>query len=561
MKTRQPDDPVTLYAKEVKAGKVPACQWVKLACERHLKLQKTAAKKGYTWDTKAARKAIRFFRFLRHVKAEWRGCEFVLEPWQQFIVGYVFGWKRADGTRVVRTVYIEIPRKNGKTEIAAGLGLYLLIGDGEPGADIYCAATKRDQAKFVHDPATEMVKLSPPLRARLKTFKNNINDPATFSKFEPLGADKDTMDGLNSHGIIVDELHAHKDRGVWDVLVTSTGSRRQPLAVAITTAGLGGRPTVCREQHDYGERVLKGVVEDDSFFAYIATIDEGDDWTDEAVWQKANPGLGTIKKWDVIREDLKKAKENPAFQNTFRRYHLNEWTQQETRWMDLRRWDATAGMVLPEKLKGRLAYGGLDLANKIDIAAFVLLFPPSLEEWETGIWECLSFFWVPEEAMIERSQRDKVPYDVWVRERFIKATPGEVISYQQIREDMLKLSGDYNFRTFGYDPWSAEATAQDLELEGLEPVEIRPGMKTMSAPTKELMRLVMTKRLRHGGNPVLRWMADNLVVKHGPTDLIMPDKEKSADKIDGMVALITALEVATRLGKEDQDRIQEFFFT
>lgn len=559
-KQKESNDPVTQYAKDVKAGKIPACRWVKLACERHLKLLKTRAKTGYTWDLKAAKKAISFFPFLRHLDGEWAGCAFRLEPFQQFIIGYIFGWKREDGLRLVRKAYIEIPRKNGKTTISAGIGLYLLIGDKEQGARVYCAATKREQAKEVHDPASEMVKRSPALSKRLKTYKNNINDPATFSKFEPLGADKDTMDGLKLSGAIIDELHAHKTRGVWDVLVTATGSRRQPLIVAITTAGLGGKPTICREQHDYGERVLQGIVEDDSYFFYIATIDEGDKWTDEKVWIKANPGLGTIKKWDAIREDFKQAKENPAFQNTFRRYHLNEWTQQETRWMDLRRWDATAGIVLPEKLKGRLCYGGLDLANKIDIAALTLLFPPPLAEWETGLWECLFFFWVPEEAMAERSLKDKVPYEQWVREGFIKATPGEVISYAQIRDDTLALSRRYKFRTFGYDPWHAEATAQELEAEGMEPIEIRPHHRYMSTPTKELMRLVKEKRIRHGGNPVARWMADNLVVIQDKDGNIRPDRDKSSEKIDGMVALIMALAVALRLAQEEQDPIEEFTF-
>jgi len=545
-KKELPDDPATSYAHDVAEGKIPSCRWVRLACERHLKLLKTAPAKGYAWDERAARKAIGFFRFLRHVKAEWRGCEFVLEPWQAFIVGSIFGWKRADGARLVRTAYIEVPRKNGKTELAAGLGLYLLIGDGEPGAEVYCAATKRDQAKLVHDAAAEMVRLSPALRNRLKIYKNNINDPTTFSKFEPLGADKDTMDGLNSHGVIVDELHAHKDRGIWDVLVTSTGSRRQPLIMAITTAGLGGGPTVCREQHDYAERVLTGQIEDDSFFSYVATIDEGDDWTDEAAWRKANPGLGTIKKLEVVREDFRKAIETPANQNTFRRYHLNEWVQQETRYIDLRRWDASAGLLKAEDLQGRICYGGLDLANKIDIASFVLLFP-----WEDGRYRVLPFFWVPEDAIIERSRRDRVPYDAWARQGFIRTTTGEAIDYLRIREDIVALSRRYRFWRIGYDPWTAFQMAQELELEGFEMIEVRPGMRTMTEPTKELARLITEKRLVHGGNPVLRWMADNLVVRHGPTDLVMPDKEKSREKIDGIVALITALYLAMRFENTD----------
>lgn len=541
-------DPVTAYAKSIVAGKIPACELVRLSCQRHLLLLKAAASKGYRFDISAADRAIRFFTFLRHVKGEWAGCRFELSPWQRFVVGYIFGWKRRDGMRLVRTAYTEVPRKNGKTTLAAGLGLYLLLADGEQGAEVYVAATKRDQAKLAFDPAKEMVRRSPALKKRLGVYQNNINHPEAMSKFEPLGADKDTMDGLNVHGVIIDELHAHKDRGVWDVLTSATGARRQPLVFVITTAGLGGTPTVCRQEHDYSIQVLRGIVEDDSRFAYISTIDDGDDWTDPAAWKKANPNFGISVKEEFLRRECDKALAVPSEQNKFRRYYLNEWVQQETRFIDLGRWDASAGLVRPEKLERWVCYGGLDLANKIDLAAFVLLFPPQRGDKN---WYVLPYFWVPEEAIVERSRRDRVPYDAWARQGFIRTTPGDVINYGTIRRDILSLSRRYGFYRIGYDPWNALEFSQRLEAEGFQMVEVRPGFKTMAEPTKEMLRLVMEGKLRHGGHPVLRWMADNMVVKTDPAGNLKPDKEKSREKIDGMTALITALTLAMRFREQD----------
>jgi phage terminase large subunit-like protein len=541
-------DPVTAYAKAVESGEIPACEWVKLACRRHLILLREATKKGYRFDVEQATRVINFFFFLRHIKGEWAGTRFNLSPWQQFVLGYIMGWRRNDGTRLVRTAYVEVPRKNGKTTLAAGLALYLLLADGEPGAEIYVAATKRDQAKLTFDPAREMARRSPAIKKRVGIYTNNIHVLETASKFEPLGADKDTLDGLNIHGLIIDELHAHKDRGMWDVLTSATGARRQPLTFVITTAGLGGAPTVCRQEHDYSEQVLRGVVKDDSRFVYIATIDQGDDWIDEAAWRKANPNYGISVKPEFLRQECEKALATPAEQNKFRRYYLNEWVQQETRFLDLRAWDASAGLVRPEKLEGLVCYGGLDLANRIDLAAFVLVFPPQKGDEH---WYVLPYFWVPEAALVERSRRDRVPYDAWARQGFIRTTPGEVIDYATIRRDILELSRRYRFHRIGYDPWNAFEFAQRLQGEGFEAIEVRPGYRTMTEPTKELARLVLEKKLRHGGNPVLRWMADNLVVQTDPAGNLKPDKEKSREKIDGIVALITALAIAMRYREAD----------
>lgn len=535
----RPSDQVTAYAKSVVKGNVPACKYVKQACQQHLDLLKKR-RSGYHFDPDKADHAISFFRFLRHYQGEWAGCVLHLEPWQAFIVGYIFGWIRADGTRMVRTAYIEIPRKNGKSTLAAGIALYLMIADGEPGAKIYSAATKKDQAKEVWTSAAKMVKQSPSLSKRVRHFKasNNLSYEATDSLFEPVGADEDTLDGLNIHGVIIDELHAHKTRAVWDVLDTAVGSRRQPLVFAITTAGFGGAPSICREQHDYAERILDGIIEDRSYFAYIATIDEGDDWADEATWAKANPNYGISVKIEDLRIKCKRAKEQVGYQNTFRRYYLNEWTSQASRWIDLTIWDKARKRIKGEDLEGRECYGGLDMADSIDIAAFSLVFPGHP-------FRAKGFFWVPEEAIEQRSKRDRVPYDVWAKEGWIKATEGNVIDYQAVRVDIEELAIVYDLREIAYDRWGARQLMQELENEaGLEVVSFGQGYTSMSPAAKEFMRLLVSGGLAHDGNPVLRWMADNVVVMTDPAGNIKPDKKKSREKIDGIVALIMALDRA-----------------
>lgn len=547
-------DPVTKYAREVDSGKVVACEWVKLACRRHLRLLKSGPTKGFRFDAEGARRALDFYRFLHHVKGEWAGVRIELSPWQQFVLGYTFGWRQADGTRLVRTAYVEVPRKNGKTTLAAGLALYLLLADGEPGAEIYVAATKRDQARLTFEPAKEMVRRSPALKKHANIYTGNVSVLKTNSKLEPLGADTDTMDGLNPHGLIIDELHAHKDRSMWDVLTSATGARRQPLVFVITTAGLGGgaTPTVCRQEHDYSQQVLRGIVEDYSRVAYIATIDEGDDWADEKSWQKANPNYGISIKPAFLRQECEKAMANPAEQNKFRRYYLDEWVQQETRYIDLRAWDATAGTVRPDRLRGQSCVGGLDLANKVDLSALVLVFPPAEE---SGPYQVVPFFWVPRDGLNERSRRDRVPYDTWAQRGLIEITEGSVIDYALIRQRIMELSREYRIEEIVYDEWNAWQMAQELEAEGLTMIAMRQGYKSYNEPTKELTRLILSGRLRHGGNPVLRWMADNLVVSTDPAGNLKPAKERSREKIDGITALIMALSRAVL--REDNQSIYD----
>lgn len=503
---------------------------------------------GLCWyDANAAAVAVAFFeRLLHHVKGEWSGQPFALQRWQrEEIVKPLFGWKRADGTRRYRRAYIEIPRKNGKSTLAAGIGLLLLFADNEPGAEIYSAAADRDQAAIVFDVAKQMVEASPQLQRLAEVFKRSITVPSSRSSYRVLSADAFTKHGLNAHGIVFDELHVQPNRELWDVLTTAMGARRQPLLVAITTAGYD-RESICWEQHEYARQVLSGVIDDPSFFGYITAADETDDWTSPEIWAKANPGIGQTVKLEYLETECRRAQNSPAYQNTFRRLHLNQWTQQETRWLDLAAWDACGQAVDADELAGRRCYAGLDLASTTDIAALALVFPP---EEPDEPYQALAYFWVPGENLVDRGRRDRVSYDGWARAGLITATPGNAIDYETIRAAIERLGERYAIGDIAFDRWGAVQMSQQLEAAGFTMVAMGQGFQSMSPPTKELLRLVVDKRLAHGGNPVLRWMADNLVVQTDPAGNIKPNKAKSTARIDGMVALIMALDRATRHGQ------------
>lgn len=531
------------YVHDVLNGEQAACQWVKLACQRTIHDLDTAHERGLVFDERAAKVAIAFFSILHHYKGEWAGTRIELEPWQQFLIWSLFGWKHEDGRRRFRTAYLECARKNGKSTLAAGVGLYLMVADGEPGAEIYTAATKRDQARIAHQAATEMVRSSPQLKREINIFKDNLHSLDTASKFEPLGRDSNSLDGLNCHGVIADEVHAWKSRDMWDVLETSTGARRQPLMFAITTAGFD-RHSFCYQLHDYTEKVLAGTVEDDSFFGIIYTLDEEDDWQDESLWTKANPNLGVSKKWDDMRRKLARAQEMPAALNAFLRLELNQWTQAETRWIDGEAWRRCGEVpVDEEKLIGRSCYAGLDLSTTTDISAFVLVFPP---ETEGEPYQVVPRFWIPEDNMHERVRRDRVPYDAWVRHGYMEATPGNVIDYEWILVQIDKDAQRYDIQEIAFDRWGATRITIQIQERGLELVQFGQGYVSMSPPMKELEKLILSQKIAHGADPVLAWMADNLVARQDPAGNIKPDKEKSIERIDGIVALIMGLDRALR---------------
>ena len=496
----------------------------------------------YRFDAKAARKAERFFElYLTHVKGEWAGAPFKLERWQREIVRTVFGWKRPDGTRRYRTCYIEIPRKNGKSSLCAGFALYLLMADKEPSAEVYSAAADREQASIIFDIAKSMVAVSHELSVRLKVFRKAIAYNKAMSSYKVLSADAYTKHGLNAHGIIFDELHAQPSRDLWDVLATSTGARTQPLTVAITTAGFD-RNSICWELHEYARKIKEGIIEDDSFLPVIYAADETDDWRDPAIWRKANPNLGVSISEDYLKRECAKAENIPAYENTFRRLHLNQWTQQESRWIPMAAWAASAGEVDIAALHGKVCYAGLDLSSTTDITALVLAFPIGDDV------KLLPFFWIPGDNLRERSNRDHVPYDLWVKQNLIYATPGNVIDYAFIVAKIAELRKQFSVKEIAFDRWGAAKIVQELTEMGVTVIPFGQGFASMSGPAKELLRLVLAGRLHHGGNPVLRWMADNAVVKADPAGNIKPDKAKSTQRIDGIVATAMALDRTMRHG-------------
>lgn len=543
---------VSQYIDEVLSGRIVACKWVKLACQRQLDDLEHGHERGLYFDYDAAQLPIRFFGLLKHSKGEWTGQIIKLEPWQQFILWVLFGWKRENGTRRFRTGYIEVSRKNGKSTLAAGIGLYLLVADGEPGAEVYTAATKRDQALITHAEATRMVKKSPALRKRITVYKNNLHIEDTASKFEPLGRDSDSMDGLNIHGAIIDELHAHKTPDLVDVLDTATGSRRQPLTVEITTSG-SDRKSICYQHHDYTQKILEGSRDNDSWFGIIFALDvaekgedfEGDDWDDESVWKKANPNLGISKYWDDMRTKAQKAKDIPSALNAFLRKELDVWTQSDTRWVPVKHWLQCGGVVDYKALRGRTCYGGLDLSSSTDLTAFVLVFPPITKE---DLYRVLCRFWIPEDSIVKRAHKDQVDYETWQREGLIEATPGNVVDYDYILDQIDEDMQAFDVKEIAFDRWGASQIQTDLMKMGGDDflVQFGQGYASMSPPMKELEKIILGHKLAHGNHPVLNWMAGNLVSASDPAENIKPDKEKSIERIDGMVALIMALDRAVR---------------
>ena len=491
-------------------------------------------------DENEANRVIEFAERLTQFQGRWANSKLKLMPWQKEFIRELFG-RKVGGKRVYRTAYVEIPRKNGKSTLAAALALYLLLFDGEAGGQIYIAAYTREQASLIFDIAAGLASasgLSPKL-VEIIPYRKRIVDFSTSSYLTAIPSDAAAAMGFNASGIIFDEFHTQKDRTLFDALTTSTGSREQPLTILITTAGYD-RQSICYEQREYAEAVLEGRIDDSSFLPVIFAKDDNGDWTDPEQWAKANPSLGTTVTIDFLEREYKKALETPSYQNTFRRLYLDEWTSQETRWLDMEKWDAIDTPLDFAELEGAKCYAGLDLATSIDIAAFVMVFPIG------DTFQVLPFFWIPEENMRDRELKDRVPYERWVRQGYMTATPGNVINYDMIREDIKRLATKYDIREVAFDRWGATQITQELEAEGFCMVRFGQGFSSMSQPTKELQRLTLDRKLIHGNNPVMRWMADNLIVSQDPTGRIKPNRAKSREKIDGIVALVMALDRAMR---------------
>lgn len=495
-------------------------------------------------DETAAQRIVSFFQDeLTHIKGEWAGTPILLDEWEaEEILCPIFGWKRPDGLRLIRTAYVEIPRKNGKSTIAAGIGNYLTFADHEPGAEVYSAAADKEQAAIVFDTAKLQVEGSQNLRSRSIVLRRSISINATNSFYKVLSADVKTKHGLNGHGIIFDELHTQPNRDLYDVLVSCVGSRRQPLVFFITTAGFD-RQSVCWEVHEYASKILSGAVKDPSFWAVIYSLDEKASWSNEKNWYKVNPGLGKSVKLDYLRGEAAKAKEIPAYENTFRRLHLDQWTQQATRWLQMSVWERCRAKPLPLlKLKGRECFGGLDLSSTTDLAAWCLLFPP-VEDGE--FWDVHWRLWLPEANLKQRIHKDRVPYDAWIRDGYIDTTEGDLIDYDVIRAALVADASAYNIREAAFDRWGAVQLSTQLTGDGLTMVPFGQGFASMSAPTKELMNKLLGGRLRHGNHPVATWAASNVSVRQDPAGNIKPDRDTSGGRIDPIGSLIMALGRAT----------------
>lgn len=482
--------------------------------------------------------AVQFFGALRQTKGRWAGQPMELLPWQEKIIRDLFGTMRPDGKRQYRTAYIEVPRKAGKSTLSAAIALYLLF-EGEPGAEVYSAAADREQASIVFEQAKAMVEASPELSRFAETYRRSIAVPALNASYKVLSADAPTKHGLNAHGIVFDELHAQPNRELWDVLTTSTGAREQPLVVAITTAGYD-RESICYELHEYAKKVRDGVIDDPSFYPVIFAADEQDEWDDPATWHKANPSLGTTVQEEFYLSEARRAKEMPAYQNTFRRLYLNQWTQQATRWIDLSLWDENGGTISGAALRGRTCYGGLDLAAVSDLTAWVMAFP---RDDDPEMVDLLCRFWCPEKRLSDSSNRYRDQYRQWAREGYLTVTPGDATDYAYVREQVLADATQFRIVDLNVDRlFQAHQLATELENEGMTVFGMGQGFLSMATPVAEFHRRLLNRKINHGGNPVLRWMADGVVVKQDPAGNLKPDKASSQSKIDGIVAAIMALD-------------------
>lgn len=501
------------------------------------------------YDKELADYAVSFIECLCHTKGTWAGKPFKLLDWQEQIIRDLFGTVKPNGYRQFNTAYIEIPKKNGKSELAAAVALLLCCGDGEQRAEIYGCAADRGQATIVFDVAADMVRMCPALNKRCKilTSQKRILFTPTNSFYQVLSAEAYSKHGFNIHGVVFDELHTQPNRKLFDVMTKGSGdARMQPLYFLITTAGTDTH-SICFETHQKALDILEGRKIDPTFYPVIYGAGDTEDWTDPKVWLKANPSLGETIGMDKVETACESAKQNPGEENSFRQLRLNQWVKQAVRWMPMDKWDACAYPVNEEMLEGRICYGGLDLSSTTDLTSFCLVFPP---EDEDEPYYVLPYFWVPEDTLELRVKRDHVPYDLWHRQGYLETTEGNVVHYGYIEKFIERLGERFNIREIAFDRWGAVQMVQNLEGMGFTVVPMGQGFASMSPPTKELMKLTLEKKLAHGGHPVLRWNMDNIFIRTDPAGNIKADKAKSTEKIDGAIACIMALDRAIRCGND-----------
>lgn len=539
------EHPVTAYARAVVAGEPVAGRLVRLACERHLRDLADGPARGLRFDEAAASHAIEFFpRFLTHIEAPHAGQPFTLAPWQQFVIGSVFGWKGPDGFRRFRTAYVETGKGNGKTPLVGGVLLYALAADGEDGAEVYCAAVTRDQAKIMFADAKKMAEASPALARHLDIGENNIADLATRSFLRPVSSEGRSLDGKRVHVAGIDEIHEHPSSLVVDKMRAGTKGRRQALIFEITNAGYD-RLSVCWQHHDFSAKVLERVVEQDSWFAYVCQLDpceacraegytqpnEGcvycDAWTDARAWPKANPNLDVSITRKYLREQIEEAQGMPAKRDIVLRLNLCVWTTRFTAWIPADRWRACSARIEDDDLIGVPCFAGLDLGQSDDFSALVLSFL-----LPDGRVATRARYWIPEATLRKRPER---PYGVWQRADALVVTDGEITDYDLVEADVAEWCARYGVQRLAYDKRFAEQMRLHLEGKGITCVDMPQGYQLNEA-IGTISDRVKKGQLCHGGDPVMAWMVSNVVLRRGTRGEVRFDKERAADKIDGPVA-------------------------
>jgi len=530
------------YARKVVAGSILAGKYQRLACERHLRDRLREGTKKFPYRFEIAR-AERFFRFaeqLRHYKGEWAGRRIALQPHQRFRLGSMFGWVHVETRlRRFRTVYSEIPRKNGKSLEAAVVALYATFFDGEPGAEGFVIATKRAQAKIVFADCKRLVQSSG-LRSRVAVLTTNLNYDRIAAKLEPLGADSDSTDGLNPQIVIIDEAHAMKTRGMIDVMETATGARRQPLVFWITTAG-SDPMTPCGDQHHYACQILDRVIVDETCFAFIAHADEDDDPFEERTWKKANPNYGVSVKPDDMRALARKAEAMPAAAAAFKQKRLNLWLNAIAPWLSLEGWRRGQSTWTPESLHHEPCWLGIDLSSKIDLTAVAAVFPPheARRRWRVLVW-CVT----PEDTLDDRAHRDRAPYRTWVERGWLVTNPGNRIDQDVVRELVRRAAAQFDVQHVGIDPWNAGNLVKDLTEDGHRVVEIPQTLPQMSGPAKEFEADVLDGLVDGGHNDLLTWAISNVRIQTDNKENIYPTKKRSRGRIDPVIATLMARKLA-----------------
>lgn len=540
-----------MYGERVERGEIPACEWVRKAVKRQIEDQKRFSGKSsrFYFDPDEAAKVCKFIELLPHTKGQLAGQKIRLEPWQIWILTTVFGWRRtADGGRRFRRVYIEVPRGNGKSSLSSGVALYCLLADKEPGAEVYSFATTRDQAGIVFNDAKRMVQQTASLRSHfgVEVLSHALYVPKTNSTFQAKSADGSTLDGLNTHLAVVDELHAHRTRAVYDVVETSLGKRVNSLMWVITTAGFD-TSGICYEVRTMVRNVLNRSVVDESQFGIIYGLDEGDDWKSLAALEKANPNWGVSVMPEVVTSLQKKAIAIPSAAGNFMTKHLDVWCSAASGWMNMPAWNKCAREELRrEDFEGEPCYIGLDLGSKSDMTAKILMFPREDRDGRTYLVTFADFY-LPSRA-IETSPNSQ--YRGWVEQGLIRVTEGAMTDFNVVEEDIREDLSRYSVQSIAYDPWQATQLISSLEDSGAPLVECRMTVQQISEPMKTLEALVLDGRIQHDGNPCLTWMMGNVVAKVDAKDNIFPRKERYEQKIDGPVAMIIALSAA---GAEQDD--------